>query len=532
MIDQGDVRQFYTEESAYRARSLQIAAECARMSVPSVLPTSSGSEYDTELADIGGIQPSLQSIGARGATSIASGLALTFAPPGQMWFASQPGPETESRLQAAPDQWYTAHAQLKAQDILAHGHIEAAHSGGGKPYYHAGFLSRVYTAMLQLVVTGDVLILLDDDMRQRVFRRDRYVTVRDADGFPLCHVTLEWVDPMALSDDDLASIKMDRQRLNGRRYRDRKVKKYTACCWDHQKNRWAIWSEIDGHVVGGQVAYEKYSPYISVAFSLNSEDNYGHGIIEQNLADLTSLESMESSRLNILANAGRLLMAMDIGCNADPQTLADTPTGGFVANLRVEGGQVQDVAPLNVADMRDFAMLTEGVRDKREDIGRDLMIETEMQPEKDRVTATQINRIAQEVQGRWGPMLIPLADAYQRPLAARYLYLLHKKNKISIPGMIVPFQDQQQIPRTGVDRLFNDQKLQRVTQFVQTMSLLGPEAAQRLNVQNLVETMKHLYELDDVPGLTRSEDEIQEQQRQQAATEAEAQIAVQEATAQ
>lgn len=529
MIAQGDVQSFYKEESAYRARSLYVAAECARMSVPSVLPTSSGTEYDNELTDIGGIQPSLQSIGARGATSIASGLALTFAPPGQMWFSSEPDPEIESRLQAEPGQWYEAHAQLKAQDILAHGHIEAAHNMAGRPNYHAGFLSRVYTAMLQLVVTGDTLILLDDDMRQRVFRRDRYVTVRDADGFPLCHATLEWVDPMALSDEELDSIKMERRQLTERRYRDRKQKKYTAVCWEPQKKRWAIWSEINGHVLGGEVRYEKHNPYISVAFSLNAEDNYGHGIIEQNLADLTSLESMEGSRLNILANAGRLLMAMDIGCNADPRTLAETPNGGFVPNLRVEGGQVQDVAPLNVADMRDFAMLTEGVRDKREDIGRDLMIETEMQPEKDRVTATQINRIAQEVQGRWGPLLIPIADAYQRPLAARYLYLLHKQNKIGIPGMIVPFKDQQQVPRTGVSRLFNDQKLQRVTNFIQTMSLLGPEAARRLNVQNLVETMKHLYELDDVPGLTRTEDEIQEQDRQQAATEAEGQIAVQEA---
>ncbi|NRA58609.1 MAG: hypothetical protein HRU13_10905 [Phycisphaerales bacterium] len=535
MIEQGKVSAFYKQESTRRAWALYVAAECSRLSVPHVQPVQS--EYSSPLTEqytnINGIQPSLQSIGYRGASTLASGITLAIAPPTQLMWRSKPKPEIDAELRQNPDRWQQAMAELAAQDILAHAYLDSTSMATDTRSYSADFRSRLFTACLQLVVTGDVLLHIDDDLALTVYRRDRYVTVRDEQGRVVAHGIKTFVDPLTLDDAELAQIRKRRVDLERQDYKARLCEKYTAVAWEHDKKRWKIWHEIDGQVLGDSVTYEKVSPYIAVPLYLNGEDDYGHGIIETNLADLTALESMERSRLDILASASRLLIGVDTGCQVDLDQIVETPNGGFIPDVRVEGGQIQDIAALDIASFRDFQMLTEGVRDKREDLGQDLMIESASQPTGDRVTATQINRIAREIEGRHGPILIPMTAALLRNLSAKVNQILHKRNKMSVLGdMIVPYANQEPVPITGIERLYQDQQLQRLSQFVQTISLLGPEAVQRLDIQSVIESFKDLFALNNMPTLTRSEEDLQQQRREQVADQAEADIAVQTAAQQ
>ncbi|WP_434127675.1 hypothetical protein, partial [Enterococcus faecium] len=64
-------------------------------------------------------------------------------------------------------------------------------------------------AISQLLCTGDVLEMLDDDNRLRVFRLDQYVTLRDSCGDIIYHITKERIDCAAIDDERLAKAQLD-----------------------------------------------------------------------------------------------------------------------------------------------------------------------------------------------------------------------------------------------------------------------------------------------------------------------------------
>lgn len=130
------------------------------------------------------------------------------------------------------------------------------------------------------------------------------------------------------------------------------------------------------------------------------------------------------------------------------------------------------------------------------------------------MTAYQVQRVAQELEGALGGVYAPIADAMQVPLVERLVHQLTADGTLpELPDDSVEIE-----AITGVAALTRESDQQKLMQLMQTVAQLGPEAMQRFNMGALMDLMVRQSGVFE-PGIVKSEEQIQEEQAaaQQAA---------------
>lgn len=500
MRKRAKLADWFGQEHADRHAILERARLCASLAKPWILPEEN-MRADEALPE------NYQSIGSRGLTNLEGRLLLAMYPPMQPWFKLdldsqyRYDPSIPDEIKQAFQSWLF----LREMQVISQ--LESCNAVSYRKARRSGFRAVKRAVFSQLLATGDTLEQLTDEYRIKLFRRDKYVTKRDSSGDVLYHIILEEIDPLSLPDDKQIAAQLDQRVYEAEYAKDRMQKLYTLVEWQPDTRTWLIEQEINGNTIHSDT--ERISPFISTAFELAPGENYGRGMVELNLGDLRSLDEQEERRLDLLALATKGLVVRDPGSLIRDKDLEKK--SGSIITGRVQNGRAQDIAMLHMENMREFAMINDAIRSKTVELGKAFLLETDVQPQQERVTATQVQRIAAELESALGGLYAPLADEQQLPLVERAIYQMERDR------LLVPAPDQAnkatriQI-QTGLAALTREMNAAKIGSIVGMLAQI-PEAIAKIDWHVFTDLMfryQGVYE----PGLVKTREQVEAEMQQ------------------
>lgn len=492
---------------------LKQAIRNAAISKPWVLPDEDQQE-DDELPE------NFQSVGSRGATTVEGKLLFALYPPGAPFFQMTLAPHILYDPNVPEEQKTVAMRHLGMREMMVTAVLEGRQlqrKGEAQRRRITGFRSRKRAVLSEIIITGDALEQLTDDYQLKSFRRDQYITKRDSGGDVLYHMIREQKDAFALTDEEFAKSELNRDELAEKPIEDRIVDIYTVVEWNPQSKVWVIRQEANGHdIITPSV--EPVSPYFATPYELATGENYGRGLIELNYGDLRSYNELREKLIDFAALASKHLAVLDQTATIREEDLKKKT--GSVIQGKVRDGKVQDAAWLTVDKAVDFNVVNVVAQEIRKDLGAAMLLESETQPRGERVTATQIQRIAMELEGTFGGVYAPIADCQQVPLLERTIWQMERDNIIpKLPKNTVELR-----VLTGMEALSREIDAAKLMDVTQMVAALGPEAVQKLNLDVLVDTLiryKGFYE----PGVVKTNKQLAEERKQAMAEAIAAQAA-------
>ena len=177
----GQLASLYERSFGERETYLNRGRECAKLTIPSLLPDS-GSNFSTVY------KTPFQSIGSRGVNHLSSKLLLTLLPPNSPFFRLTIDDFDLAELAGDESQRGAVEEGFSRIERSAMGEIESS-----------AYRVPVFEALKHLIVTGNCLLYLPEKGGMRVFHLDRYVCKRDPMGNLLYLITKETLDAKTVS---------------------------------------------------------------------------------------------------------------------------------------------------------------------------------------------------------------------------------------------------------------------------------------------------------------------------------------------
>ena len=474
-------RSLYARLENDRWSFLSRARECAKVTLPFLVPPLGH-------GPVNALPTPWQGIGARGVNNLASKLILGLLPPNAPFFRLVI--EDSSLMKAEME-------EMRTQIDLALANAERALMGE----LEASNLRQVsFESFRHLIVAGNGLLYIPDDgLEFRHYSLEDYVVDRDPRGNILTIVTRESVSPEVLPEEVIAAI--EKQNPTSR---DKTLDLYTAAV--REDGRFRAWQEVAGVVIPDSEGTYKEDelPYVALRWNHVSGESYGRGLVEEYLGDLLSLEGLSRAIVEGAAACAKILFLVNPNGITRQRTLSESPNGAIVA------GNAADVTVRQAQKFADFRVAFETINAINERLGHAFLLNTSVQRNGERVTATEVRAMLEELESSLGGTYSTLASEFQLPLVKQVMRRMTRQGRFPrLPKNVVR-------PHiiTGVQALGRGQDLMRLDTFVQGLvATLGPEAMARLDVSEYLNRRAMALGVDP-KGLVRSEEEIQAQQQQ------------------
>jgi len=270
---------------------------------------------------------------------------------------------------------------------------------------------------------------------------------------------------------------------------------------------WHIHQEIQNVPIPD--SYGKYpkdkNPFIPLRFSRVDGESYGRGLVEEYLGDLRSLEALTQAIVEGSAAASKILFMVRPNGTTRINTLAKSPSGAIVQ------GDANDVSTLQLEKSQDFRIALDTITQIRDRLSFAFLLNSSVQRNAERVTAEEVRFMAQELESALGGVYSVLSQEFQLPLINILMEKLTKQKKMpKFPKGIVKPQ-----VITGIEALGRGQDLNKLSQFLQFLQPLGPEAIMsNLNLDDYIDRLGASLGID-TSGLVKTPEQKQAEQQAQ-----------------
>ncbi len=491
-------KERYAQLERDRNVVLDRAQRAAKLTIPSLLPEDGHGET-SELP-----QP-YQSMGARGLNNLASKLLTSLVPPNSPFFNMTIDEQTLSELE-----------QQAGQDRNLRGEVMKALSSIEQTVMtvieQRAIRVSVFEALKQLLVAGNVLLFIPPGLRSRVrvYHLNRFVTKRDPMGNILEIIVKENVSPSALPDRvrELLDESESYQGENGKPVEKTKelytyIYRYTD---GNNKQKFKVYQEIDGKKVPkSEGTYKPENlPWLPLRYTSIDGEDYGRGFIEEYEGDLHSLEELTRAIVEGSAAASKVVFLVSPNGTTRKKDIAEAPNGA------VRDGLEEDVSTLQMEKYGDFRTAQETLNDLKERLSFAFLLNTSIQRDAERVTATEVRFMAQELENALGGLYSILSQEFQLPLVKVIISQLNKA------GQLPNFPQDKVQPQivTGLEALGRGNDLQNLDTFIAGLAdAFGPEAtAQYINVDEYLARRAAALGID-ADGLVKSRQQIADESR-------------------
>lgn len=451
-MQEGYIAKRYAQMLGERGPYEDRARASASVTIPSLFPPE-GADGTTDL------RTPHQAIGARLLNTLASKLLLAELPPNQPFFR------------------YTVdESDIGEVSVETKGQIELALSGLERLTLryieNRQFQPVLHEAIKQLLAAGNTLLYAGREGFKQ-YRLDKYVVKRDGMGkvreIIICEPITEEEIPKHMRgivinghSNMLSSEPMPSDNDK------HKYKLYTRIV--KHGNHWVATQEINGHV--DPKARSTYPlnrcPYIALRMIRVDGEDYGRGYVEEYLGDLKSLEVLSRALNEGTAAAARILFLVRQNSTTKPKVLTEAPNGGFVP------GNEEDVSVLHLEKQADFNVARQRMAEIKEDLSAAFLMNSSLTRNAERVTATEIRAMAQELETVLGGVYSLLSVELQLPLVHVVLGRLQQEGKMP------EFPDNTLKPQvlTGIAALGRSQELDKLRLFLEILMPLGEQAIQ------------------------------------------------------
>ena len=476
-----NARQRYSELSTDRDQFLNVAYDCAELTIPTLLMRNDAPPAYSQF------KTPWQSVGAKGVVTLASKLMLGLLPPSTSFFKLQLD-DSKLGVEIPPE--------AKSEMDLSFAKIERMIMDA-----IAASTDRVqiFSAIKHLVVTGNALLYMGKD-GMKMYPLNRYVVERDGNGNVIEIVTKE-----KISKDQLPpGVQLDESVVDDSTGApDKDVDVYT--CIKLTKKGWSWWQEVHDVVIPrseGKAPKDK-SPWLPLRFVTVDGEDYGRSRVEEFLGDLKSLEGLMQALVEGSAAAAKVVFTVSPSSVTKPATLANAGNGAIIQ------GRPDDVGVVQVGKTADFRTAFELANVLERRLSEAFLILNVRQSE--RTTAEEVRMTQMELEQQLGGLFSLLTTEFLIPYLSRKMHSLTKSKKIpSIPnGLVNP------VIVAGVNALGRGQDRDALVQFVTTIAqTMGPQALQTyLNADEAIKRLAAAQGID-VLNLVKSMEDLQQEQAQ------------------
>ena len=436
-----------------------------------------------------------QSVGAKGVVALASKLSLSLVPPQTSFFKLQLdesqlgenfGPEIKSELDLS-----FAKIERTILDAIAASDDRVV----------------IHQALQHLVVGGNALIFMGK-AGLKLFPLNRYVIERDGNGEVIEIVTKERINKDLVPNYE--PPKNEYQDVVDGEEDENEVDVYTHVRRDNNRFMWH--QEVNNKRLKGSESKAPVdaTPWLPLRFNTVDGEAYGRGRVGQFIGDLKSLEALSQAIVEGSAAAAKVVFTVSPSSTTKPQTLAQAGNGAIVQ------GRPDDIGVIQVGKTADFATALQHMQTLEKRLNEAFLILSVRQSE--RTTAEEVRMTQMELEQQLGGLFGLLTVEFLVPYLNRKLCVFQKTGEIPrIPkGMVKP------IIVAGINSLGRGQDVQALGQFLQTIAqTMGPEAiAQYINAEEVVKRLAAAQGID-VLNLVKSMQEVNEEQQQASAQQAE-----------
>jgi len=487
-LDKSLVESQYTKMEVDREQYLERAREVAKLTIPHLYPprgANEATEYPTPY----------QSVGSRGVTNLASKLMLALFPPQAPFFRLDVDELVYKQIEGDPKQKATIEQGLAKIEKAVMDSIETNNDR-----------VAVYEALKHLIVSGNVLLKMSED-GLRTYPLNSYVVKRDPQGKILKIIIKEGISPNTLSEKLRRNI--------GDKINDENKSLHLYTCVYREKKRFYVHQEI-----AKQKVFEKYYdldklPFIALRFNRIDGMNYGRGHCETFEGDLRSLEGLTRAILEGSSASSKMLFMISPNGSTRASSIAKAPNGAIIE------GNAQDVSVLQANKFADFRVGYEMMGRIEQRLQFAFLLNASVQRQAERVTATEVQLIANELNDALGGVYGILTTEFQLPYINTKLSMLKEQKLLpNLPKELVKTKI-----IVGMEALGRASDRLRLLQFMSDLAnTLGADRlAQHINLDDAIKKFAVANGID-TGGLIKSQEQIQQeaqaQQQQQFANQA------------
>ena len=473
-------RQRYNKLSTDREQFLNVAYECAELTIPTLLMRNEKSPAYSQF------QTPWQSVGAKGVVTLASKLMLGLLPPSTSFFKlqlddSKLGVEIPPEAKSEMDLSFAKIERMIMESIAA-----------------STDRVQIFSAIKHLVVTGNALLYMGKD-GMKMYPLNRYVVERDGNGEVIEIVTKEKISRDLLPTMDIKQSVVDDETTNS----DKDCDVYT--CIKLGPKGWYWYQETHDVLIPGSdgKAPKDKSPFLPLRFVTVDGEDYGRSRVEEFLGDLKSLEALMQALVEGSAAAAKVIFTVNPSSVTKPQALANAGNGAIIQ------GRPDDVAVVQVGKTADFRTAFELANTLEKRLAEAFLVLNVRQSE--RTTAEEVRMTQMELEQQLGGLFSLLTTEFLIPYLKRKMHTLTIAKKIpKIPKDLV-----NPTIVAGINALGRGQDRDALVQFITTIAqTMGPQALQQY--MNADEAIKRLAAAQgiDVLNLVKSVDEMNKEQKQ------------------
>ena len=477
--DKSSVESMYSKLELEREIYLERARRGAELTIPHLYPqkgSNEATEYPTPY----------QSVGSRGVTNLASKLMLALFPPQSPFFRLDVDELIYKKVEGDPQQKATIDEGLAKVEKAVMDSIEANNDR-----------VAVYEALKQLIVSGNTLLKLGEE-GLRVYRLDNYVIKRDPQGKVLTIIIKEGVSPTTLPP------KLQKKIITDKVQEEKKTLNLYTCVTRTKKNFY-VHQEINKIKVF-ETTYEfDKLPYIALRFNRIDGMNYGRGWVEAYEGDLRSLEGLTRAILEGSSASSKMLFMIAPNGTTRASSIAKAPNGAIIE------GDSKDVSVLQANKFADFRVAFETMGRIEQRLQFAFLLNASVQRQAERVTATEVQLIANELQDALGGVYGILTTEFQLPyINAKMAMLREQKLLPELPKDIVKTKI-----IVGMEALGRASDRLKLLQFMSDLAgTLGAETlAKYINLDNAIKKFAVANGIDTA-GLIKSQETIQQETQQ------------------
>tara|TARA_R100000458_G_scaffold59948_1_gene73127 strand:+ start:1710 stop:3287 length:1578 start_codon:yes stop_codon:yes gene_type:complete len=458
-----------------REAKLQRARYAASLTIPSLLPPKGSTEQDQ-------IDQTFSSVSSRGVTSMASRILAAMLPLNDapfFSFSNRMGTEMSVEVWNYLDALsYQVHRKLSSKNLR----------------------EVIFQALQHLIVVGDVLVVMEDDYSFRLIRLDHYVAKRDVNGECLEVIFLEFVPSTEDIDHTYFTQGTGPQDRAGYDTVYNRVVK--------EDNVWKVTKEKNDEVF--ETGEYKICPFTPLRWSEIAGENYGRSHCEDMIGDIATLESYTEALIEGMAAGSAFFLCVDPAGITEIDDINGYPNGSWVP------ARQQDLfvmSPSQTMNPQIQAAAT-AVETLRKEVGNGFLLNSSAIPSGDRVTATAVRMVGQELEQVLGGAFSAISRNLLVPIVERTIFLMLSE------GLVDDRLEQQFTEEglltveivTGLQSLSRDSDLQKLMQMGEMVRNLPEQAMAMFRWEEYGRALITALGFDS-SNWVKSEEEVMEQQR-------------------
>ncbi len=474
------IKKEWESADAERSGFLERNREAAALTIPSVLP-------DEGLRGEDEILKSFQNVGADGVSNLVGRLIIALFPPGVRWFQFSPSVSAIMAPNVTPEALDQFRGLLYERELTIQTKMDATN-----------YRTKQRVGLQQLLVVGNSLLKLDDDYRLKCYRLDQWVQRRTSTNDVHWLITREEVDPLDLTEAEIAQAHVDIEQ-------EEPLELYTKA-FLQRNGKWRIQQELNSEII--RDAEEPVSPFLPAGYEELPGEDYSRGFVELKIGDLRSLNGLWKALLDGMVAVTKIHPVCDDTKGFRPSDIMK-PNGTPIVG-RVEGGEPTGIAFLQSKKVADLSVAMQGTDRIEKRLGKSMLLESSMQPQGERVTATAVMRIAKEVEGALGGVYAQIAEEVQRPFLERFVWQM-ERDKLLEPIRETDKRLIQTHILTGLEALGRHADVERLLTALQIVAQI-PEALQRVRMDVAVAQIFRGFSLD-TKRLLKTDEELNAEQQ-------------------